>query len=71
MRCAPQCLSALYVVADGHSQGPVTFTLDSRKFEYVDQQEGSAGSSGTPAKATKQPRAEQEGNPPSAAADAL
>ena len=26
-----------YSKADAHAKGPVTFTIDSRKFEYVDQ----------------------------------
>ena len=45
----------------------MTFTLDSRKFEYIDQQDGRAGSSEKVTKATKESSAEQESNPPTAA----
>lgn len=35
------------------NEGPVTFNLDSRKFEYVDQQESSAGSASKAPNTTK------------------
>ena len=63
---APHCMPSSLIQIP---KGPVTFTLDSRKFEYVDQQEGSAGSSGKPAKCTKQLSAEQETIPPLTVAD--
>ena len=44
----------------------MTFTLDSRKFEYVDQQDGGAGTSSKAAKVTKEPDVE-ESNPPAGA----
>ncbi|KAI0720435.1 D-Tyr tRNAtyr deacylase-like domain-containing protein, partial [Fomitopsis betulina] len=36
------------------NEGPVTLNLDSRKFEYVDQQDGGAGTSSKAAKVTKE-----------------